>query len=368
MMGVVALGATSCAKASHSEPDARLQVRPVGRYNVHGGSHPDPRLAAVELSGLAWMGGDRYASVTDEYATLHFLSIPIDRTTGTVTGLEFVGPKPLYDDAGARLGRRDGGPDLEGIAFESESGTFWIADERSARDSTGSALRRHDREGRTLEVVGPSAHPSLAPFASTRSNRGLESLARRPDDGGYWTANEESLLIDGPTATPERGTVVRLFSFDASMRPEAQYAYRTDPVSGTISSPTTAVGHELSGVVGLTAVPGGRLLALERMLGGDESGMAGFRIRIYEIDASEATDVSAEGYRDGLEGTEYVPVAKRLLAEQRFGLANSNFEGMALGPELENGDRSLLIVADNGGGDRQSVYAFRISGIDASSR
>lgn len=360
----LAAGAVSCADESRFDPPEPIAVRAVGRFNVHGGAHEDPRLSAVELSGLAWLGAERYVAVGDQHATLHFLSIHVDRATGAVTSIAFDEARPLTTGAGARLETIEGGPDREGVAFDPASGSFWIADERTGgADAAGPSLHRHGTGGRRLEVVVPADHPALAPLSSARANLGLESLARRPGDGGYWTATEEALEIDGPTAGPDAGTVVRLVSFDASMRPLAQYAYRTDPVSGVIASPIPAVGHELSGVVALAALPGGGLLALERALGGDESGMAGFRIRIYEVDVTDATDVSGMPYRDGLQGTRYEPVSKRRLAELRFGLVNSNFEGMALGPRLENGDRSLLLIADNGGGDRQSVYALRVAGI-----
>ncbi|RIK93894.1 MAG: hypothetical protein DCC71_23690 [Proteobacteria bacterium] len=40
--------------------------------------------------------------------------------------------------------------------------------------------------------------------------------------------------------------------------------------------------------------------------------------------------------------------------------ADDNFEGIALGPPLANGDRSLLLVSDDGAGFRQSVLALRL--------
>jgi hypothetical protein len=50
-----------------------------------------------------------------------------------------------------------------------------------------------------------------------------------------------------------------------------------------------------------------------------------------------------------------------LLWEGNF--ANLNFEGITLGPPLDNGDYSLILVSDNGGGLGQSLYALRITGV-----
>lgn len=346
-------GAVACGgpapRAAPSGPGP--EIREVGRFNFEGGADPDPRLAAEELSGLVRAGGDRYLAVSDEHAALHVLRIAVDPESGRVLAVRFERAVPLTEGSGAP---EPEGLDREAVAWDPGSRTVWIAEE------SGPSLRHHGLDGRALEVVDPASDPALAPFASARPNLGFEALARRPDDGGYWTANEEALAIDGPAATPAAGSVVRLASFDASMRPIAQYAYVTDPVPGEITSPLPAVGHELSGVVGLVALPSGPLLALERALGGDASGMAGFRIRIFAVDVSGATDVSGTPYGEGLEGARYRPASKRLLWETRLGLPVSNFEAFAAGPELAGGDTSLLLMADNGGGTWQSILALRI--------
>jgi hypothetical protein len=59
----------------------------------------------------------------------------------------------------------------------------------------------------------------------------------------------------------------------------------------------------------------------------------------------------------------WTPAVKTLFFERRFGLPISNFAGMVLGPRLANGDRSLLLIADNGRGTWQSIYALRLRGV-----
>ena len=56
------------------------------------------------------------------------------------------------------------------------------------------------------------------------------------------------------------------------------------------------------------------------------------------------TDVSS---LPSLVGAAFVPVAKTVLWQDDVGL--TNFEGMALGPRITNGDYSLLLVAEGGG-------------------
>lgn len=337
----------------------------VGRYNFTGGHSDDPRLVAEELGGLARIEGSRYVAVGDDHATLHFLDIDVDPESGRIRSVGFAQAIPLRGADGVELTDPRHAADREDVAVDAGSGTLWIADERDAGDPSRPSLVEVDpASGRILRRLSPADGGPLSVFASARRNYGFESLAR-PDPGTVmWTANEEALEIDGPLASALRGSVVRIQEIDDRLGPARQFAYVTDPTVHPIESPATAVGEDRSSVSALVALADGRLLVLERALAGDSTGMAGFRIRVYLAELSGATDVSATEFRDGLAGrTDWTPARKTLLWERRFGLPVSNFEGMALGPRLAGGDRSLLLIADNGGGTWQSIYALRLRGL-----
>jgi hypothetical protein len=133
-----------------------------------------------------------------------------------------------------------------------------------------------------------------------------------------------------------------------------QWAYRTDSISGT---PTFGAGSIRSGLVDLLALPTGGVLALERELGG-ASLVPDFRSRIYELDFTGSTDVTSFS---SLNAGGFTSVGKTLLWQGDF--ASTNFEGMTLGPELDNGAYSLLLISDNGGGARQDLYSFTLQGV-----
>ncbi|HYO47357.1 MAG TPA: esterase-like activity of phytase family protein [Gemmatimonadota bacterium] len=355
--------ATVVSACRSSEAAAQVEIVDVGRYNFTGGGSADPRLVAEELSGLSRVEGDRYVAVGDDHAALYFLDIAVDPLTGRVQSVSFASPVPLRDADGRVLS----GPqrsDREDVAYDRENGTVWIADERDAGDPSRPSLVEVDpASGREIARIAPDGEGALTVYATIRRNYGFEALARIDDGKSMWTANEEALEIDGGQASPSEGSIVRLQEFDDELRPVRQLAYVTDPVGHAISNPPAAVGEDRSGVSALVALADGRLLVLERALAGDPSGMGGFRIRIYLADPSRATDVSESPFRSGLAGrTDWTPAAKTLLWERRFGLPVSNFEGMALGPRLSRGGRSLLLIADNGGGTWQSIYALELRG------
>ena len=55
------------------------------------------------------------------------------------------------------------------------------------------------------------------------------------------------------------------------------------------------------------------------------------------------------------------PVSKTLLHE--FNAGSANFEGITLGPRLDNGDYALVLVSDDGGGglNPQKLLSLRIA-------
>ena len=166
--------------------------------------------------------------------------------------------------------------------------------------------------------------------------------------------------MHGAPATDKAGGVVRLQKLDDAMRPVAQYAYVVDAYPKRIASPFFLARNDVSGLSELLALEDGRLLALERSFAGDSTGYANFRNRIYLVDVKDATDVSQGELATGLAGRAYTPARKRLLWELNSGFTNSNFEGMALGERLANGDRVLILIADNDTGRDEALYALRL--------
>ena len=281
---------------------------------------------ATELSGITSAGGDQFYVVGDSSPVVYPLVIDFDAAGGTIATATL--------QSGIALAM---GADLEGVAYNLTNSSVYLSDE------SGPAVREHAlADGSLLQTVSV---PAI--FSAARSNLSLESLSREPDGAALWTANEEALSVDGPVSSSSAGTTVRLQKFDAALNPSGQWAYVTDPIAGDILAPGRDV--EVSGVSDLVALAGGQLLVLER-----ELGVGLFRNRIYEVDFSAATDVSAI---PDLSSAPYTPVSKLLLWEH-FGIVN--FEGISLGPTLANEARSLVLVSDDGGGLSQSLHALTL--------
>ena len=96
---------------------------------------------------------------------------------------------------------------------------------------------------------------------------------------------------------------------------------------------------------------------------GDSTGHFTIRHRIYEVDFSNATVVSQSPWSMGILNTTqpFKSVEKHLVFEL-FG--TSNFEGLTIGPRLDNGDFSIILICDNGNGLERTLYALRLRSLN----
>lgn len=289
--------------------------------------------AIRELSGLTYLGGDSFVVVSDTNGTMAPATITIDLGTGQITAASLGTPISV-----------SGGNDLEAIAYDPRDGSVLIADE------AGNTITRHLLADGSQ--VGSINVPTV--FDDARGNRGFESLSLSPSADSLWTANEEALTVDGPLSTVSDGTVVRLQRFDSAGQPAIQHGYLTQPHAG--DSSLFGISGQ-SGVADLIALPGHRLIVMERELGG---AIPSLRNRFYLIDASSAIDTTSVA---ALTASTPGLVEKELLYQVNAGFAN--YEGVALGPMLENGDYAVLLVSDDGSGgtNPQQLLSLRLSGV-----
>ena len=325
-MRAIRIAATAAAllAIAAAPPAPRWTVSDPGQGPVAlaGGSS-----GARELSGITWAGGTRYYATSDKQAALFPLSIELDPHTGTITRTAVESGIPL-----------PGSTDPEGVAYDPEHATVLVSDE------VGPAIREYRvADGRLMRTI-----PVPTEFSSARKNLSLESLSFDPDHTALWSANEETLGVDGPLSSTVAGSTIRLQRFDRAYRPNGQWAYLSDPLFGDMMMRGRDV--ETSGAADLAALPDGGLLVLERAFGA-----GGLRIRLYEVDCSGATDISAV---KSLATASYTPARKTLLWQRIF--PNINYEGIALGPAIADGARSLVLISDDGHHLRQTLYALTV--------
>ncbi len=274
---------------------------------------------ATDFSGLTWLEGDNFYAVSNRERAMFAMKIAVARDTGRLTDARFTTRIPI----------KTGYSDLEGIAYQPETKRVYLSSE-SAHGIVG-----FDREG---AASFPVTVPAI--FKTARENKSLESLTYGANS--FWTANEDTLKVDGEMSSAKAGALVRLQKFDAKFQPLAQYAYRTE-------TSLFRVRNSGTGVSDLLALPDGNLLVLERVVG------LGLSAKIFLVDFQGATDTTKIAR---LDRAQFTPVRKTLLFERATGF--NNFEGITLGPDLAGGWRSLLLIADSDGAPKHVLMALRI--------
>jgi hypothetical protein len=165
-------------------------------------------------------------------------------------------------------------------------------------------------------------------------NHGFEGLAITPDGKKLLALLEGPLIQDGG----KKGKCCRLLEVDLD--------------SGATRELVVLLEHQGHAFSELLALNEHAFLALER---DGKAGVAASFKRIVRIDTTEATDVSAIAALPASgPPADVKTVAKATfldLLDPRFGLAGAEFpkkiEGLAIGPELPDGTRLLVVTSDN---------------------
>ena len=194
-------------------------------------------------SGLTWLGGDRYAVVSDKTSESGFFRfrIQLDSVSGDI--------KEVVNEGFQSSGELN--KDEEGIAFFPKDSTLFIS--READNSILEYGMNGKLTGRKLTI--PSVFSMAIPAYS------FEALTYNAHTHRFWTTSESTLKIDGEQANAKNQVKNRLRfqSFDDSFVPQEQYAYLMDAAE---SHPS--VSNYAMGVSAMAALDDGKLLVLER--------------------------------------------------------------------------------------------------------
>ncbi len=307
----------------------------------------------TQVGGLSSITYDRfnnvYYSISDDRSQFNparFYTLDIDLSDGSLDkgDVKFKDVTTLTDENGQPFAQNSLDP--EGIAF-SERGTLFISSEgeRTAARLTNPFVNEFSLQGKQFdELPVPDKFNPAGTGANDpgiRNNLAFESLTITPNQRFLFTATENALVQDGPAATLTNGSPSRIVQYDLQTgQAVGEYLYITDPVAAV---PNPAGSFNTNGLVELLALDNnGTFLSLERSF----STGVGNSVKLYETSIQGATDISE---LDSVNGVDVDAAAqKRLLLDfGDLGITLDNLEGIALGPTLEDGRQSLIVVADN---------------------
>ena len=315
-------------------------------------------VAAGNYSGIAHLHDDIYAVVSDKSdSALYFnFRIQVNPKTGELEQVENLGFTERTDGTlndGKPWQGQEKGFDHEAIVKVSDS-TLVIASEGYCR------LKEYPILPISADAAKVGYQQNLweSRWASSDfyPNYNFESLAFDSVRQYLWTIPESTLRKDGQPATPQNGLAnqLRLMRLDwGKMKEESSketlpymttYAYQMD-------QPSTYKKADIyvMGVSELCALPDGQLLVLEREAFIPKIKIGAFcKCKLYLINP-----LNSDGFSMEEKFSADTPfLKKRLLTEWKTGLSLSkrsfaNYEGMCLGPKLEDGSQVVILLSDS---------------------
>ena len=275
-------------------------------------------VSAGNYSGIAWMGGSKYAIANDKSPTAGFylMTIQTDSVTGELLSVQ--------EDAFLTNGKPN--RDEEGICYMPQTQTVFVSGEADQE------ILEYNLQG---QLTGRKLHiPEI--FKTAYSNGGFEALTYQANTHRFWTTSENTLKADGEMPTIDRKIKnrLRLQAFGDDLQPKEQYWYESD---STIIRKRK--GRSILGVSGLAALDDGRIVVLEREMYFPKKQIGSYSlVRLYLVDPSQQQPGEV--------------LKKMLLTEFRTKVnitrrSFANYEGICAGPKLADGRQLLILVCDS---------------------
>lgn len=325
-------------------------------------------VAAGNYSGIAHLHDDIYAVVSDKSdSALYFnFRIQVNPKTGELEQVENLGFTERTDgtlnDGKFWLGQEKGF-DHEAIVKVSDS-SLVIASEGYCRLKEYPVL--------PISVNAPKISyqqnlwESRWPSSDFYPNYNFESLAFDSVRQYLWTISESTLRKDGQPATPQNGLANRLrlmrLNWGKIKENRNKEEYSEQVSSKKASRYMTAYAYQMDqpsthkkadiyvmGVSELCALPDGQLLVLEREAFIPKIKIGAFcKCKLYQINPLNSEEFALKEKFSS--DTPFLK--KRLLTEWKTGLSLSkrsfaNYEGMCLGPKLEDGSQVVILLSDS---------------------
>ncbi len=339
--------------------------------------------AVGEISGLTLAADGTYFAIGDDRGenvvppgVLYEMAITVDLEG--IDSVEVTGVIQLDSDsatAGIQPYAVDG---LDGEEVLWTEDGFIVCSERDAVNAPW--IRKFTHEGELVSEF-PIPEKFIPAFdgdvqvRGVRKNLSFEAATITPDGSTLYVMNEQALVQDGDVSSADAGSPVRIVEYDLTGEAPVvvgEYVYVTEPLfvrpaegkSGDNGVPGIAyVGH---------ITPEIDLIVMERSYvsgAGNHIGLFGVKLApyVYDRERIAATEAlaSPEGPYAGLT-VHKIPLLRLSddPAQTDVDFDPDNMETIAVGPQLENGNYTLILASDNNFNPKYQRNVFAVFEID----
>lgn len=235
--------------------------------------------------------------------------------------------------------------DLESIVVDSVSNEILMVSEGKIKKGKDPSFISVNEYGNVMDEFLIPQYFEAKGKQRPRDNGVFEGLTKSFNQDGFWIACELPLKEDGPKPKfKETTSPVRITYFNKNKEFIKQFAYLLDRVG---KKPLGKFA--VNGVTDILAYAPNKLLIIERSYSSGYENHGNI-IKLYSVDYSKVVNTIK---KKRLNRENYYPIKKELLfnfatvLDQLTNKSIDNIEGLCFGPILPNGNRSLILVADN---------------------
>lgn len=236
--------------------------------------------------------------------------------------------------------------DSESIRFLPRKPGYLVSTEGNINSNNSPEIIEIDTQGKCRKTYNLPPHFKLDPPNKPRQNGVFEGLSLDDSGEGFWVVNEIPLKEDGRkpklynTNSPVRLTHYQL----DNQNPDFQMSYDLDRL---IKIPLLPFG--LNGVTEILQIDSNHILVLERSFSAGHKSK-GNRIKLFLVNISGAENTleydSLKNHKDSKLDKILLFDSKSIKPQLEYKFID-NIEGITFGPELSNGNKSLILVSDN---------------------
>lgn len=330
-------------ETSYEEPSPYLEL--LDEYIIPF----EASLDSTWIGGLSGIDniGDDFVIISDDaarYQAPRYYQASIDISDTHIDSIRFTEVIFLKDENGDSYAdirsARTQYVDPEAIRVSGDI-IYWASEGFRNQRHFDPQLLKHSLDGTHLQtyITDPKFSTAVKEIGP-RHNASFEGLTLTEDGMSIWVNVEAPLMQDGDIPDAKNGGApIRISRINStSGEIDREFGYQLEPI---FVEPDSGV-FAMNGAVELLWLQEGSMLVLERSYVAG----AGNRVRLYRADYANATDTKD---MPSLKGGSLKLAQKTLLLDfddlpvEKI----DNVEGVCWGPQLANGNSTLIFVADN---------------------
>ncbi|QTY26870.1 esterase-like activity of phytase family protein [Flavobacterium sp. CS20] len=295
----------------------------------------------TEIGGLSGIdyNGDYFVLISDKSTNPDIFKADIQIENDKIKAVNFNNHQIIKCNTIKRF-------DTESIRFLPDATGYLVSTEGAINSNENAQIIEVDEQGQCQKKYDLPKHFDVNHFNQPRHNGVFEGLSIDYSKRGFWVVNELPLIEDGHkpklynSFSPVR---ITHYNFDNS-QPDVQYSYDLERL---VKIPFLPFG--LNGATEILQIDKRHIVLIERSFSAGHSSK-GNRVKLFLIDISKGKntlDIRSLKKNKAKSMPKTLIFDSKNIRKQLQKNFIDNIEGISFGPDLPNGNKSLILISDN---------------------